>query len=105
MITDYNTSTAFSMIYLGGENHAEVRCTDAASVALYQEVFGGEYNFSKRSVLVQIGNQQIAASLQGWPHGEDSHACLFFDGSLSHVGSLPDAEHMELINKAAGKSY
>ena len=31
------------------------------------------------------------------------HVCLFFDESLSHVGSLPDAEHQELIYKASGR--
>ena len=76
-----------------------------------REVFGGEFNFSKRAVTVTINGKQIAASLQGWPHGSDTipsndmngHICLYFDGSLSHVGSLPDAEHQELVYRASGQ--
>ncbi len=112
-ITDYNSVTTFSMIYVSGKNHAEMECPDAINSGIYKGLFGDEYNFSKRSVLITVGSRRIAASLQGWPHGEDSiaengmdgHACLFFEGSLSDVGALPDAEHMELVQKAAGKSY
>lgn len=110
-ITDFNTGLSFSMAFTGGENHAEMECPDAFNAGIYKEVFGGEYNYSKRSVVIAINGRQIAASLFGWPHGSDGyaanemagHACLFFDGSLSHVGSLPDAEHQELVFRAAGR--
>lgn len=112
IVTDYNTGTTFELQFSGGENHAEMEARDAQSAATVKEVFGGEYNFSKRAVTISIGGKQVAASLQGWPHGDDSvssndmsgHLCLFFDGSLSHVGSLPDAEHQELIYKASATS-
>ena len=111
-ITDYNTAATFEMIYIGGENHAEMECPDAFHAGKYKEVFGGEYNYSKRAVLVSVDGRNIAASLSGWPHGKDEysanemngHTCLFFDGSLSHVGALPDAEHLELVYQAAGRS-
>lgn len=111
LITDYNTGTTFYMVYTGGENHAEMECKDAFNAGVLKGIFGGEYNFSKRAVTVSVNGRQIAASLQGYPHGEDTfsandmngHVCLFFDGSLSHVGSLPDAEHQELIYRASGR--
>lgn len=111
-ITDYNTGETFSMVYVGGEHHAEMECADAFNAGIFREVFGGEYNYSKRPVVISIGDRSIAASLYGWPHGEDhyggnemdGHTCLFFDGSLSHVGGLPDAEHTEMIYQAAGRS-
>ncbi len=111
LITDYNTGTTFYMVFTGGENHAEMECKDAFNAGVLKGVFGGEFNFSKRAVTVSVNGKQIAASLQGYPHGEDTyaanemsgHVCLFFDGSLSHVGSLPDAEHQELIYKASGR--
>lgn len=111
-ITDYNTGASFAMAYTGGESHAEMECQDAYNAGIYREVFGGEYNYSKRAVVVSAGGRQIAASLSGWPHGGDQyaandmagHACLFFEESLSHVGNLPDAEHQELIYRAAGRA-
>ena len=110
-IIDYNTSKSFSVVYLGGANHAEVESASAADTATYKEVFGGEFNYSKRPVLLSIDGIQIAASLHGEPHGEDSisrnemsgHSCLFFEGSLSHVGSLPDTEHLKQVYVAAGR--
>lgn len=111
LITDYNTGTTFYMIFTGGENHAEMECKDAFNAGVLKSVFGGEFNFSKRAVTVSVNGKNIAASLQGYPHGEDTyaandmdgHVCLFFAESLSHVGSLPDAEHQELIYKASNR--
>ena len=111
LVTDYNTGTTFYMVFTGGENHAEMECKDAFNAGVLKGIFGGEFNFSKRAVTVSVNGKQIAASLQGYPHGEDTyaandmsgHVCLFFDESLSHVGSLPDAEHQELIYKASGR--
>lgn len=111
LVTDYNTGTNFYMVFTGGENHAEMECKDAFNAGVLKGIFGGEFNFSKRAVTVSVNGKQIAASLQGYPHGEDTyaandmsgHVCLFFENSLSHVGSLPDAEHKELIYKASGR--
>jgi len=109
--TDYNTGTSFMLTYAGGANHAEVECTTAADSATVLTLFGGEYNFSKRAVTLLVGGRQIAASMQAYPHGSDTvaandvegHFCLFFENSLSHVGSLPDSEHQELIYRASGR--
>ena len=98
-------------MYLGGEQHAEVECYSASDTEIYKEVFGREFNYSKRPVLIHVGGTLIAASLQGEPHGEDivahngmsGHACLYFEGSLSHVGSLPDTEHLKQVYIAAGR--
>lgn len=111
LVTDYNTGVTFNIVYLGGENHGEVECATVEDTLVYKDVFGGEYNYSKRPVVVNIGGRNIAASLQGQPHGEKSgipndmpgHSCLFFYESNSHVASLPDVEHQTQVFKAAGR--
>lgn len=111
-VTDYNTNQSFNVVFTGGENHAEVECATPLDTATFLSVFGGEFNYSKRAVTVMISGTRVAASLQGQAHGEDTvaanemggHACLFFDGSLSHVGSLPDTEHTKQIYIASGHS-
>jgi len=110
-LTDFNTGAAFNMTYAGGDQHAEMECTDANDTAAMKTVFGGVFNYSKRPMLITVGGRLIACSLQGAPHGEDSvarndmtgHACLYFDGSKSHVGSLPDVEHISNVYTAAGR--
>ncbi len=110
-VVDFNTGTQFSLTYTGGLNHAEVEATTAADTATIKSVFGNAFSYYKRPVVILLGDKKIAASLQGFPHGTDSvsqndmdgHICLYFQGSLSHVGALPDAEHINLVYKAAGR--
>lgn len=108
---DYNTGKSFRIKYLGGEGHAEVECSTVEDTAAFLEVFGGEFNYSKRSMVFQLNDDTfIAASMIGSPHGSDAvpgndmdgHTCLFFDGSLSHVGMITDVEHQKQIYIAAG---
>ena len=111
-ITDYNTGSSFSVKYTGGSGHAEVECASPSDTALLLEAFGGTFNYSKRPVVIQLSGRMIAASLQGYPHGDDQvsanemagHVCLFFDGSLSHVANLQDVEHQAQVYAAAGRS-
>jgi peptidoglycan hydrolase-like protein with peptidoglycan-binding domain len=112
LVHDFNTGTTWNMTFIGGENHAEMECTSADDTYAYRNAFGDEFNYSKRPVVIEIDGRLIAASLQGYPHGNDEvsnndmagHACMFFNGSLSHVGNLPDVEHQALVYKAAGRS-
>ena len=110
-VFDYNTGKTIRMYYAGGENHAEAECATKEDTATFLQVFGGEYNFSKRPFVVQIDEDKlIAASICGYPHGEDfvsgndmdGHICIFFDGSRSHVGNVTDVEHQKQIYTAAG---
>ncbi|MDO4568643.1 MAG: peptidoglycan-binding domain-containing protein [Clostridia bacterium] len=110
-VIDCYTGTEFNMVFTGGENHAEMECATADDTAIYESLFGGEFNYSKRPVCLRVGARIIAASLQGEPHGAETlannghagHACLYFEGSSSHVGSLPDIEHAAQVYRAAGR--
>lgn len=111
-LIDFNTGTSFSMTFTGGENHAEVECTSALDTQTYKTLYGDTFSYFKRPMLLELDGQVIACSLQGQPHGTDSvsgndmsgHACLFFEGSVSHVGRVVDVEHINHIYKAAGRN-
>lgn len=110
-VTDCNTGSVFYLIYSGGENHAEMELADEDQKAVFDSICGGEYNYLKRPVVVEVNGNQIAASIQCWPHGDyekanngmEGHVCVFFEGSLSHVGNLPDVEHNANIYQASGR--
>lgn len=110
-LMDYNTGVTFSMKYTGGEAHAEMECPDAANTAIYKDVFGDAFNYSKRPMLIKLNDRYVACSLQGEPHGEDTvaandmtgHACLYFYNSKSHVGNLTDVEHVNNVYAASGQ--
>lgn len=110
-VVDYNTGAEFSLTFVGGKNHAEMEATAANDTEALKTAFGNAFSFFKRPVVISVGEKKIAASLQGFPHGSDQvfandmdgHVCLYFLGSLSHVGSLPDVEHLNQVYKAAGR--
>ena len=111
-LTDFNTGATFNMVYIEGEQHAEMECATANDATVYKDTFGGEYNYSKRPMLITINGTLVASSLQGQPHGTDTverndmvgHACLYFNESKSHVGKLPDVEHINNVFVASGNA-
>lgn len=111
VLTDYNTGTIFEMVYCGGEKHAEMETKTANDTTIFKDLFGGEFTYYKRPMLINLNGQFIACSIQGQPHGEDKverndmvgHVCLYFDDSKSHVGQLADIEHVNNISVAAGR--
>ncbi len=109
--TDFNTGSTFTMTLVSVNAHAEMECATAMDTQTFLTCFGGAFNYSKRPVVMQVGDRLIAASMQGEPHGQDTvpandmtgHVCVYFSESLSHVGALPDVEHMNQVRKAAGQ--
>lgn len=111
-VTDFNTGETFNITRLGGTNHAEVACSAAEDTKAFLSVFGGEPNWSKRPVIVHLPDEQdVAASLQGMNHGEDSvpgsdmdgYCCLYFDSSTSNINGFADVEHRSNVRKASTK--
>lgn len=110
-VTDFYTGITFSVRFSGGENHAEVETASSNETSKFMQICGSDYNFLKRPVLINIDGREVAASIQCYPHGEDvisqndmaGHVCLFFEGSLSHVGNFPDVEHNLNISIASGR--
>ncbi|MBR5948740.1 MAG: peptidoglycan-binding protein [Clostridia bacterium] len=108
-LTDCNTGESFRLVFTGGANHAEMELFSSDEKPVFDAVCGGEYNFLKRPVVVKIGGVDVAASMQCAPHGLDTvadngidgHVCVFFSGSLSHVGALADVEHETIVRQAA----
>lgn len=109
-LIDFNTGVTFDVVFVGGEQHAEVECASAPDTTIMKEVFGGDFSYFKRPMLVSLGGVLTACSLQGQPHGEDTvpgndmdgHLCLYFEESKSHVGAMGDVEHRGNITTAAG---
>lgn len=110
-VVDCSTGTEFDLVFCGGENHAEMELASEEQLESFDYICGLEYNFLKRPIVVEINGELVAASLQCYPHGSDTlsnngmegHVCVFFENSLSHVGSLPDVEHNSNVYSAAGR--
>lgn len=110
-VVDCNTGRSFSLAFAGGDNHAEMELASSNELDEFMKICGGEFNYYKRPIIVEIGGKKVAASIQCYPHGAetiadnsmDGHICVFFKDSLSHIGMLPDVEHNANVYAAAGQ--
>ncbi|MFA5676210.1 MAG: peptidoglycan-binding domain-containing protein [Christensenellales bacterium] len=100
-VTDYNSGKSFEVKRVGGKGHADIKPVDQAAYGTFLECFGGEPNWEKRSVFVTVGGVKYAASLFGYPHGEDEHTCLYFYNSTSDALGFVDKEHQKWVLRAA----
>lgn len=111
-VTDVNKpELTFNVTRAGGTNLATVETTSAEDYAKFLDSFGGEVNWEKRSVIVNIGGVGYAACLFGNPSGTDTisgntmagHTTLYFYGSRSDVSGFEDKEALRMVMRAAGK--
>lgn len=110
VITDFNTKKQFTVTRTGGNNHAHVETVSEKDTSVFLSVFGNDYTWEKRGVLVSVDGNTYAASLFGYPNSSDSipnnnmngSLCLYFSGSTSDIG-ISDAEHQQKISTVSSK--
>lgn len=111
-ITDVNKpSITFNLKRTGGTNLATVEVPAGEDYDKYIESFGGDPNWEKRSVLVNVGGVDYAAALFGNPGGADTisgntmagHTVLYFYGSTTDVLGFEDKEALRMVMRAAGE--
>ncbi|MCL4439546.1 MAG: glycosyl hydrolase, partial [Firmicutes bacterium] len=81
-----------------------------ADTAVMKEIFGGEWSWDRRAVLVYVDGQVIAGSMAGMPHSIKTiydndfpgHFDLHFLNSRTHFDNSIDPEHQKMVQKAAG---
>ena len=110
-VIDVETGIKFKVIMVGGHNHADVEPSTKSDTAKLKKIYGGEWSWSRRAVVVKVSGKWIAASINGMPHGYETisgngmegQVCIHFLNSKTHVRNLPDADHQAMVRKAAGK--
>jgi len=110
-LTDMHSGKKIKIRRVGGKNHAKIEPASKRDHDIFLEIFGGAYNWSKRPVTILIGDTHYAASLQGYPYGEDkvdanemTGSCdLYFSNSLSDTSGFIDEEHRNNISRASGR--
>ncbi len=113
LITDVETGLSFRVKRYGGTYHADVEPLTAQDTNILRRICGGSWCWERRAVIVAIGSNLIAGSINGYPHGGQSithnnfpgHICLHFKGSSLHLNSRSDPEHQAEIEKAAESTW
>lgn len=111
-VTDLKTGKSFAVERRGGTYHADVQPLTDQDTRIFKEIYGDEWSWKRRAVIVEAGLKRIAASMNGMPHGSGKiqannfpgHFCLHFQGSKVHKSSRVDPAHQMMIWKAAGQS-
>ncbi len=73
-VTDLATGKSFSAKRTIGSNHADCEPLTASDTANMKEIWGGTFNWSKRSVIITYNGRKIAASAAGMLHAGNEWA-------------------------------
>ncbi|KOP83080.1 hypothetical protein AMS60_11720 [Bacillus sp. FJAT-21945] len=110
IVMDVETGEKFHVQRRAGSNHADVQPLTSKDTKIMKKVYDGKWSWKRRAIIVINGNQWIAASMHGMPHGAGAlknnfpgHFCIHFYGSTTHRTNFMDLSHKLMILKSAGK--
>jgi len=109
-VRDLDSGKSFSMRRTGGNNHAEIEPIDERDSVTIKMLYGGQWSWKRRAVVVELNGLKIAGSLVGMPQGHDNignNGCngslgIFFPGRA--VERSNNLSNLVMIWKAAGKT-
>ncbi len=113
ILTDIESGLNFRVKRRGGSNHADVEPLTCKDTQVFLQLYGGDWSWERRALIAHINGRQIAASINGQPHGNYSimdnnfpgHICLHFKGSKLHKEEKQDNEHQKMVEKAGKYSW
>ncbi|MBS4190883.1 hypothetical protein KHA94_11885 [Bacillus sp. FJAT-49705] len=107
-VMDVETGKKFQVQRRAGSHHADVQPLNSKETKIMKEIYGGEWSWKRRAIIVIHKGQWIAASMHGMPHGAGAlennfpgHFCIHFYGSTTHRTNFMDLSHKLMILKAA----
>nr|WP_275983739.1 hypothetical protein [Paenibacillus hamazuiensis] len=110
-VIDAETGLTFNVQRRAGKYHADVQPLTEQDTMIMKQIYGGEWSWRRRAIWVKAGDELLAASMNGMPHGGDGipgngfkgHFCIHFQGSATHKSKSVDPAHQLMVHKAAGK--
>lgn len=110
-VTDMETGLTFRVQRRAGNNHADVQPLTKEDTKIMKRMYHNRWSWKRKAVLVHSGNEWLAASMNGMPHGRGGirdngfpgHFCIHFFGSTTHRSKNLDLPHQLMVHKAAGK--
>lgn len=111
-VIDIATGLRFKVQRRAGSHHADVQPLTADDTAIMKHIFGGEWTWRRRAIIVESAGRRLAGSMNGRPHGAGAiagnnfrgHFCIHFQDSKTHGSNQVDLAHQMMVWKAAGKT-
>ncbi|MDD2481048.1 MAG: peptidoglycan-binding protein [Lutispora sp.] len=67
-VIDLWTGKSFNIMRTYGRNHADCETKTAEDTKIMKEIYGGNWSWNRRPIIVVTGDKRIAASMAGMPH-------------------------------------
>ncbi len=107
-VKDVLTGKTFRCKRLYGANHMDTEPLNAEATATIKQLYGGNWSWNRRAVLVLYNGHVYAGSMNGMPHGNcriknnnfDGHFCIHFTGSKTHGSKKVDGAHQKAVKRA-----
>ncbi len=72
-VLDVETGLSFNIMRTYGSNHADCETLTWKDTAIMKSIYGGQWSWTRRAIIVTVDGIRIAASMAGMPHaGDDS---------------------------------
>jgi len=109
VMVDVDTGLRVNIYRYGGTLHADIEPKTSKDTATLKKIYGGEWSWARRAVILEVGGRRIAASINGMPHGGqdikdndfDGQLCMHFLDSRGHSSNKVDPDHQAMVRKAA----
>ena len=109
-VKDVKTGKEFQVKRTIGAFHSDTEPLTSADTALIKEIWGGNFSWAVRPVIVEVDGRRIAASMTSMGHDIDyikdnefdGHFDIHFLNSLRHKDSRLDPAHQAAVKIAAG---
>lgn len=113
IVTDLETGLHFRLRRLGGSLHADSEPLTTRDTEILRNIYGGDWSWERRAVIVHHRGYRVAASINGVPHGSQTiynnnfpgHICVHFQGSLLHNSEQKCPDHHQQIEKAGNTDW
>ena len=108
VVTDVKTGICYTVRRMGGSNHADVEPLTAFDAWQMYRIYNKNWSWTRRAAVVTVGGKNIAASINGMPHGGENisnnsfvgHSCIHFTNSRTHGTNRVDPDHQAAVNNA-----
>lgn len=112
-VKDVSTGRVFTAKRWSGANHMDAEPLTAKDSSAIKDIFGGDWSWARRSILVKYNGHVYAASMNGMPHGTTTvnnngftgHFCVHFYNSKTHDTNRVDATHQNAVARAMNASW
>ena len=101
-VKDVRTGSVFGCVRVMGVSHLDAEPLTAEDTALMLEIYGSQWSWDRRPILLNYQGSVYAASMNGKPHGWEvipdndmsGHFCVHFFGARGDGTQRVDPEHL-----------